>query len=323
MEVFEICEDRKKQMINSVKKWLFKNKLLLFTLLGVLFGLLLGLVLRSKKLHPDAILVISYPGEIFMRLMKLLILPLIISSLIAGTSSLNAKINGRIAVRTFTYFLLTSSFNAAFGIFLVLLIHPGTVKSGEIQQSRPTMNSISILDSMLDLGRNLVPDNLVQAAFQQTFTAYVRDTNVGDDSVEDPVMVRTLLQRSGVNTLGLVLFSILFGITVANTGTRGRIVAEFFTAIFDIIMNLISKTVIVLTPYGVASIIAGKVLSVANLGLVLTQMAWFIFTVITGVLVYQLLILQSIYFVILRKNPYNFYFQLLHPMLTAFACSST
>ena len=51
---------------------------------------------------------LSYPGELFMKLLQLMILPLIIASLITGSASLNAKLNGKIAVRTIIYFLSTS-----------------------------------------------------------------------------------------------------------------------------------------------------------------------------------------------------------------------
>ena len=51
---------------------------------------------------------LSYLGELFMKLLQLMILPLIIASLITGSASLNAKLNGKIAVRTIIYFLSTS-----------------------------------------------------------------------------------------------------------------------------------------------------------------------------------------------------------------------
>ena len=55
-------------------------------------GVLLGLALRFYKLDAFYIDMIAYPGELFMRLLKLMILPLVIASLIAGSASLNAKV---------------------------------------------------------------------------------------------------------------------------------------------------------------------------------------------------------------------------------------
>ena len=112
-----------------------------------------GFSLRALNLSADSIMLISYPGELFMRVLKLMILPLIISSLIAGSASLNAKMNGKIALRTLVYFATTSFFNAILGIFLVTLIHPGDpgLHKNDIRpiSSKPA----NLLDSLLDLGR--------------------------------------------------------------------------------------------------------------------------------------------------------------------------
>jgi len=78
-----------------------------------------------------------------------------------------------------------------------------------------------------------------------------------------------------------------------------------------------------LTPIGVSSVICGKILSVGDLGLVMQQLGWFIFTVALGVFIYQLVIMQLIYFVIIHQNPFKFYWGLVPATLTAFATAST
>ena len=60
-----------------------------------------------------------------MRLLKLMILPLVIASLITGSASLNAKMSGMVAFRTILYFLVTSLLAACVGLVLVISIHPG------------------------------------------------------------------------------------------------------------------------------------------------------------------------------------------------------
>lgn len=112
-----------------------------------------GFSLRPLKLHADSIMLIAYPGELFMRVLKLMILPLIISSLIAGSASLNAKMNGKIALRTLVYFVTTSFFNAGLGIALVLLIHPGDPGMHNTADRSADSRSANLLDSLLDLGR--------------------------------------------------------------------------------------------------------------------------------------------------------------------------
>ena len=77
-------------------------------MLGVISGFILGLTLRELDLTSQSIRLVAYPGELFMRLLKLMILPLVVASLVSGAASLNAKINGKIAARTILYFLSTS-----------------------------------------------------------------------------------------------------------------------------------------------------------------------------------------------------------------------
>ena len=68
----------------KVLRWVRQNLLLLFTLVAVILGIVLGLLLRLAEPSEDAILLIGFPGDILMRLLKMLILPLIVASLISG-----------------------------------------------------------------------------------------------------------------------------------------------------------------------------------------------------------------------------------------------
>lgn len=116
-------------------------------------GVFTGFSLRPWNLSQDVIITISYPGELFMRMLKMLILPLLISSMITGAAAINIRVNGRIAIRALIYFALTSLFNACLGVFLALVIHPG--KSEQITALNRINDSTapSLMDNMLDLGR--------------------------------------------------------------------------------------------------------------------------------------------------------------------------
>ncbi|XP_034473991.1 excitatory amino acid transporter isoform X2 [Drosophila innubila] len=345
--------------LTGYRKWLSDNLMLLVTLSGVLLGVVLGLLLRPLHLDGDSIMLISYPGELFMRVLKLMILPLVISSLIAGSASLNAKMNGKIALRTLIYFASTSLFNAALGIALVLLIHPGNPDLHNADDRATDRKSVKLLDSLLDLGRNIFPDNLFQASIQQAHTVYLpkpsilrssfnetlNDTAVallhgvqgvqgvqGVEGVEahhqrlevmeEVVLVRDVQYRSGTNTLGIVFFCLVFGTFLGTIGQKGQVVVDFFAAVFEVIMKMVT-CVMWMTPIGISSVIAGKILSVDNLSLVMAQLIWFIITVAIGVLLYQFIVMQAIYFVFVRRNPFKFYKGLIEPMLTAFATAST
>ncbi|XP_057335660.1 excitatory amino acid transporter isoform X2 [Microplitis mediator] len=321
----------------DTRKWIRENMLLLVTLSGVVLGVVLGFGLRPLGLSDDTVMLISYPGELFMRLLKLMILPLVIASLISGSASLNAKMNGKIAVRTLVYFILTSLLNAILGVALALLIHPGNsgMKDSNAISTHP--RAVNILDSLLDLGRNMFPDNLFQAAFQQAHTVYERKKlplqNDSDRVVESTAetggtvnpeeLVRVIQYRSGTNTLGIVFFCLVFGTFLGTLGEKkGQVVIDFFKAVFEVIMRMVS-TVMWMTPIGITSVIAGKILGVDDLALVMAQLAWFIVTVVIGVFFYQLVIMQLIYLAFVRKNPFKFYAGLAQGTLTAFAMAST
>ncbi|XP_030383399.1 excitatory amino acid transporter isoform X2 [Scaptodrosophila lebanonensis] len=330
--------------LTGYRKWLSDNLMLLVTLSGVLLGVTLGLSLRPLHLHGDSIMLISYPGELFMRLLKLMILPLVISSLIAGSASLNAKMNGKIALRTLFYFATTSFFNAALGIALVLLVHPGNPDLHNADNRSTDRRAVNLLDSLLDLGRNIFPDNLFQASIQQAHTVYLpkptilhnfnetlNDTVLVPNGVEaqqqlddgvETVLIRDVQYRSGTNTLGIVFFCLVFGTFLGTIGQKGQVVIDFFSAVFEVIMKIVT-CVMWLTPVGISSVIAGKILSVDDLSLVMAQLFWFIFTVAIGVVIYQFVVMQAIYFVFVRRNPFKFYAGLIQAMLTAFATAST
>ncbi|XP_008217902.1 excitatory amino acid transporter isoform X1 [Nasonia vitripennis] len=320
-----------RKMTADTRKWMRDNLLLMVTLSGVVLGVVLGFGLRPLGFGGDAVMLISYPGELFMRLLKLMILPLVIASLISGSASLNARMNGMIAVRTLVYFILTSLLNAILGVSLVLLIHPGNPGLRESIPPLAQARAVNILDSLLDLGRNMFPDNLFQAAFQQAHTVYVpKKTNFqnNSDRSTDPEMVgeeeliRVVQYRSGTNTLGIVFFCLVFGTFLGTLGEKGHVVIDFFKAVFEVIMRMVS-TVMWMTPIGITSVIAGKILGVADLSLVMSQLAWFIITIVIGVFFYQLVIMQLIYLIIVKKNPFKFYAGLAQGTLTAFAMAST
>jgi L-cystine uptake protein TcyP (sodium:dicarboxylate symporter family) len=68
----------------QVLQWVRTNLLLVFTIGGVLVGVIVGFLGRLASFSDESIMLVSFPGEILMRLLKMFILPLIISSLVSG-----------------------------------------------------------------------------------------------------------------------------------------------------------------------------------------------------------------------------------------------
>ena len=109
---------------------------------------------------------------------------------------------------------------------------------------------------------------------------------------------------------------------LGSLGEKASGVIQFFAVIDEVIMRMVS-TIMWISPVGISSVIAAKILSVANLGDVMSQLGLFIVTVCGGIFLYQFVILQAIYFVIVRKNPFKFWCELFQAWMTAFATAST
>ncbi|XP_068606255.1 solute carrier family 1 member 9 [Brachionichthys hirsutus] len=298
------------------------NLLLGLTVMGVVMGALLGMLLRYMKVKDYAVLtLISFPGEILMRMLKMLILPLIISSLITGLAGLDARSSGRMGSRAMVYYISTTVIAAILGVILVLGIHPGNPKlRGQTTSSTaPTKNQeVSSLDAFLDLIRNLFPENLVQASFQQVQTVLKAPANR-----TEPLATRKKLEyKWGMNVLGLIGFFITFGICMGRMGERGKVMISFFNILNEIIMTMVSM-IMWYSPVGIASLIAGKIAAIGDLEVVARQLGLYMVTVIVGLVIHGAFILPAIFFVITRKSPFTFYSGIFQAWITALGTASS
>ena len=103
-----------------------------------------------------------------MRMLKMLILPLIVSSLIVGLAELDQRASGRLGRRAVCYYMGTTMCAVALGIILVVTINPGGTK--QEAQGKEEDKRVRPLDSFMDLIRNMFPDNLVKACIAQLVT---------------------------------------------------------------------------------------------------------------------------------------------------------
>ena len=81
---FKMKPEMTKVTVSGLRSWPMDNLLLVITFSGVSLGVIIGILLKPMELDPVTVSYIGYPGELFMRLLKLMILPLIIASLITG-----------------------------------------------------------------------------------------------------------------------------------------------------------------------------------------------------------------------------------------------
>ena len=113
---------------NKIKRFIKENVWLCSALLGVAVGLIMGLILRKFNMNPLQRKYFLFPGEVFLRMFKFVLLPLITSSLITGIGKLNLNTNRRIVSLSFGYFCLTTIIASILGkfwsylSFLILII---------------------------------------------------------------------------------------------------------------------------------------------------------------------------------------------------------
>uniref|UniRef100_A0A3P9H465 Amino acid transporter n=1 Tax=Oryzias latipes TaxID=8090 RepID=A0A3P9H465_ORYLA len=295
---------------------IMKNMVLTLTILGVFLGSIAGMLLRHiSPLPPDVIMIIAFPGEILMRMLKMLILPLVVSSLVTGLAGLDAKSSGRLGTRAMVYYMSTTVIAAVLGVILVLLIHPGNPKLRANLGLGKKNDEVSSVDAFFDLIRNLFPENLVQACFQQVPTNRTR-------APPQFTIKRSLQFKSGMNVLGLIGFFVAFGVIMGKMGEKAKLMLEFFNVLNEIVMKLVGA-IMWYSPFGIACLICGKIISIADLEVVARQLGMYMVTVIVGLIIHGGIFLPLIYFVIVKKNPFTFFMGIFQAWVTALGTASS
>lgn len=142
---------------NKTVKCIRTNLLTILTIGGVVAGGALGFILRAARdqgWSDREIMYIEFLGDIFLRMLKCLILPLIVSSLVSAIASLDLSLSGKIAARTVAFYLTTTFFSVVLGIIMVVSIRPGKHKeSDDIDSGSTSVRNVTTVDTLLDLVR--------------------------------------------------------------------------------------------------------------------------------------------------------------------------
>ncbi|MEA4867950.1 MAG: dicarboxylate/amino acid:cation symporter [Rikenellaceae bacterium] len=238
---------------------------------------------------------IKWIGDIFIRALKMIALPIVFSSLVMGVSSLGGyKDLGRLAGKTFAFYLFTTALAATIGIIAVNIFKPGVGADLNLSES---VNDLAVTSlSFKEQVVSIVPDNVFA------------DLSKG-------------------NFLPVIFFAILFGFFVTKAAEENKkILSDFFNAAFEVFMKM-TLTIVKFTPYGVFAIVSNIVADqqgdpeklysiVSSLGLY-TLVVW------GGCIVHAGLVLPGLVYGFTRLNPYKHIKQMSVPLLTAFStCSS-
>lgn len=155
---YGIHEEKKKSERGRIFKGLRlldQNMMAFGTLVSVAVAIIVGILVRSYD--PDwnqrQLLYIGFIGEMFLRMLKCLILPLIFSSLVFAIGNIDAQLSGKIALRAITFYMTTTVGAIITGIVLVVLVQPGNRGKVEIEEEYVAGKKITTIDTILDLVR--------------------------------------------------------------------------------------------------------------------------------------------------------------------------
>uniref|UniRef100_A0A3Q3K8Q5 Amino acid transporter n=1 Tax=Monopterus albus TaxID=43700 RepID=A0A3Q3K8Q5_MONAL len=329
---------------SNLRHFFRRNGLLTLSVIAVLTGGALGFLLRGTQMSTQAKIYFSFPGELLMRMLKMLILPLITSSLMSGLSSMESKACCRMGVLTVTYYLWTTFIAVVVGIVLVIIIKPGM--GTEMESNRlgggPVMTStkdfitflilpVTNLTVFLQYKTHLIPILKVPTrTFQPNFVYIIPDE--GDHTgrrvylelTPAPEVMYTESPGTSqqMNVLGIVVFSATMGLLLGRMGERGAPLVNVCQCINECVMKIISAAVWYF-PFGIIFLVAGKILDMQDPSTLGKKLGWYGITVLTGLFVHGLILLPFFYFLLTRKNPFTYIRGLLQAMVIALATSSS
>ncbi|MCK9245175.1 MAG: dicarboxylate/amino acid:cation symporter [Candidatus Marinimicrobia bacterium] len=261
-----------------------KISLTAWVFLGIIGGIIAGLLLGTT-IVPFA----GFIGDVFLRLLKMIIVPLIFTSITTGVIGIGGSKNfGRLCLKTIGYYLLTSLVAILTGLALVNLIRPGVGASLNLSA---TISATDLATgSISDIFLRMIPENPIAAMAQ------------GD-------------------ILPLIFFSILLGIAITLLPLKySNTLSDLFSAGFEVMMK-ITNFVIRLAPIGIFGLIA-KITATTGLES-FRSIGFYFITVLAGLLFHFFINLPLIILLLGRFNPYRHLKAMSPALLTAFTTSSS
>uniref|UniRef100_A0A8C3TID1 Amino acid transporter n=1 Tax=Chelydra serpentina TaxID=8475 RepID=A0A8C3TID1_CHESE len=281
------------------QRFLRNNWLLLSTVCAVVLGIGVGVLVREYgKLSNLDKFYFAFPGEVLMRMLKLIILPLIISSMITGVAALDSSVSGKIGLRAVVYYFCTTVIAVILGIVLVVTIKPGvSQKADEIDRTGSTPEVTTV-------------DCITYKCFTISF---------GRNKTKEYKIVG--MYSDGINVLGLIVFCLVFGIVIGKMGEKGQVLVDFFNALNDATMKIV-QIIMWYMPLGILFLIAGKIIEVEDWE-IFRKLGLYMATVLSGLAIHSVVVLPLIYLITVRKNPFRFAIGMAQALLTALMISSS
>lgn len=275
--------------------WLLPALLVAGAAAGVLVGATMGARWKDPALEP-AVLGIRLLGTVFLSLLKALVVPLVVTSMIVGVAQLgDLRRVGRLAGRAATYFVSTTLLAVVIGMVLVNAIAPGH-RAGAVGTPTGELATVARTpaQALYEVIAGMFPPNAVAAATEG-------------------------------NVLGLIVLSLLFGGALTLGGERARRVIEIIEVVNEALLRIV-RLVVWLAPIGVFGLVADRLGKAGGGGVVgaeLERLSWYAVTVVTGLFIHGVVILPLLLAVLARRSPRRYGAGMTDALLTAFGTASS
>lgn len=227
-------------------------------------------------------------GKLFLNALKLVVIPLVASSIIIGAARIGGESMGKMGAKTFGYFLLTSSLAVMVGAITVWFMQPGAMHSISYDAAIP-MATTTAFKQISQIFFRVIPDNILKSA--------------GESQI-----------------LGIIPFCMLFGYFTAKIDTHASsVLLNFWKGVFQVMM-LMTKLIMKALPFGVFFLIGNVAATTGSE--VFRSLAYFAATALVAMGVYALVVLP----LLLKSkgiSPIKYYSALSPALLTAFTTSSS
>lgn len=268
-------------------------------IIGMACGIAVGMLINDSFRLPGilapaqrAVIFIFAPligpaGQIFIKLLKMLIVPLILASMVMGVAQVgDVRRLGRIGGKTFLFYLTTTWASVFVGLLLVNLIQPGVgapALAGSIPE--PALTAVSVKSILL----NMIPDNPFRA-------------------------------MANMDILPIIVFALFLGSILTTLGDKGKPLISFFDSLNSAMMKL-TDVIIRLAPIGVFALLAAVV---AETGAgIFANLGKYMGTVLIGLAVHAFITLPLLLWLIGRAAPRKFFGAVAPALTTAFSTASS
>ena len=275
-------------MFDKLKSISLGNWILIGMILGLVVGLILNFYVDNTFIKKIILMdnVFYLGGNLFIKLMKMLVVPLVFFSIVVGVASISdIKTIGSIGGTTILIYLITTAVAVTIALFIGMTIQPGVgLNMGAVQTSNVTINQ-----TMTDTILNMVPDN----PFSSLAT--------GD-------------------MLPVIIFAVLIGIILAKLRQETKIMNKIFTEGNTIMMEM-TNIVMKFAPIGVFCLMARTFGGLGFEGIL--PLAKYVICVLIGLAIQAFIVYPSIMIAFTRLNPIRFFKRFISVMFFAFSSSTS